>query len=88
MTIAPPPGEMIQEALDNNNLTRKQFIDSTTLNPACVDGLLASKHEINQEAAIALASFFGTSAKMWLGIQSAYSHYHPHNATTQPCDRC
>ena len=88
MKISVPPGEMIQHVLSNHNIPQEKLIAESGMREACVRGLLASTHEINQDAANKLAAFFNTTPGLWLRIQAQYDRGHPKDALTKPCSEC
>ena len=57
MPIAPPPGDLIQHALENNGVTAEDLIAATGINHDCLASIFAVEHGITEDTAIKLSDF-------------------------------
>jgi HTH-type transcriptional regulator/antitoxin HigA len=67
-----PPGESIQEELNARGWTQRQLAKKMRRPIQAVNEIIRGKRQITAETALGLASAFGTSAEMWLGLESRY----------------
>jgi HTH-type transcriptional regulator/antitoxin HigA len=67
-----PPGESIQEELAARGWTQRQLAQKMRRPVQAVNEVIRGKRQITAETALELASAFGTSAEMWLGLESRY----------------
>lgn len=66
------PGEIIQRELDAREWTQDDLAEAMGCTRENVNGLLQARGAINTEIAQELATAFGTSAELWLNLQSSY----------------
>lgn len=66
------PGEFIREEIEARGWTQKEFAKILGRPAQTVDEIINGKKEITPAMAIALGKAFGTSADLWLNMQSAY----------------
>jgi len=67
-----PPGEFIREELDARGWTQKEFADILGRPAQTVNQIIMGKKEITPDTAVALAEALGTSAELWLNLESTY----------------
>jgi addiction module HigA family antidote len=71
------PGKILQkEFLDPIGLTQTALAKHLGWSQAKVNKIIAEKRGISTETALSLADIFGTSAEMWLNLQSNYDLWH------------
>jgi len=67
------PGEiLLEEFLDPMGLTQAAFAAQLGWTRARLNELIKGKRGITAEAALDLAEALGTSAKLWMNLQSTY----------------
>lgn len=67
-----PPGEFLEDELNERGWTQKEFADLTGLPPRLVSEIIAGKRGITPEAAIRFSAALGTSAQFWMNLDTAY----------------
>ncbi len=67
-----PPGEHIKEELKERNWTQKDFADILGVSEKTVSKIINAKQTITSEIANLIAKAFGTSAELWLNLESHY----------------
>ena len=67
------PGEMLNEDLGEMGLTPETFADNLAIPVEKMKAVLSCKRDIDAELALRLSRYFGTSAKIWMDLQSLYS---------------
>ena len=67
MANHPRPGDIIQESLDELNVSLREFAR------AMASRLLTGKAALTPEMAIKLSVVIGSSPQMWLNLQNAWS---------------
>ncbi len=67
-----PPGEFIKEELDARGWTQTDFAAVLGRPLQAVNEILNGKRGITPDTAKAIGNAFGTSAEMWLNLESAY----------------
>jgi HTH-type transcriptional regulator / antitoxin HigA len=67
-----PPGEFIREELEARAWTQEQLADVLGRPLQSVNQIINGKKEITPETALALGEALGTSAELWLNLESAY----------------
>lgn len=70
-----PPGVSIQEELDARGWTQRQLAEKMQRPIQAVNEIIKGRRQITAETALSLADAFGTSAEMWLGLESRYRLY-------------
>lgn len=73
MKNPPHPGAIIQEALDELNVSLREFAKAMDIAPSTASRLLTEKAALTPEMAVKLAVVIGSSAEVWLKLQTAYS---------------
>src|SRR5947207_3417571 len=67
------PGEILQEEfLEPLGLTAYQLAKAIGVEQTRVSAILHRKRGITADTALRLSRFFGTSAQMWMNLQSRY----------------
>ena len=66
------PGEVLQTVLDDAGLNAHQTALSLRIPANRLTAILSRKRSITADTAMRLASFFGTSAEMWVNLQARY----------------
>ena len=67
-----PPGEYIRDELDARNWTQEDLAEIIGRPTKTVSQILTGQKAITARTAQELAAAFGTSAELWLNLQSAY----------------
>ena len=71
MANHPRPGDIIQESLDELNVSLREF--ARAMEPSTASRLLTGKAALTPEMAIKLSVVIGSSPQMWLNLQNAWS---------------
>jgi len=66
------PREHLQEFLTDFGLTKNQFAKALHVPPNRITAIINGTRGITAETAMRLARYFGTSAQMWMNLQSHY----------------
>ena len=67
------PGEiLLEEFLKPLNLTAYRLSKDTEIPQTRISQILKGKRRITADTALRLASYFGTTAKFWLGLQDDF----------------
>jgi HTH-type transcriptional regulator/antitoxin HigA len=66
------PGEYIQEELEERGWTQLDLAEIMGRPPQAINEIIKGKKAITPETAVGLAGAFGTSAHLWLNLESAY----------------
>ncbi len=67
------PGEILEiEFLKPLKLSQNELARQIGVPPRRINEIVHGKRSITADTAIRLSKFFGTSAKLWLGLQSEY----------------
>jgi HTH-type transcriptional regulator/antitoxin HigA len=67
-----PPGEFIREELEARNWSPSSLAERLGWAPRLVSELMSGERALTPELADGLARAFGTSAKLWLSLESTY----------------
>lgn len=67
-----PPGEFIREELEAREWTQEVLAEVIGRSPRLVSEVMSGKRAITPETARALGDAFGTSAQLWMNLESAY----------------
>ncbi len=67
-----PPGEFIKEELEARNWSQIDLADIIGRQPNVVNEIIMGKRSITPETAKALGEAFGTSAQLWMNLESSY----------------
>lgn len=75
MRMANPasPGEIIEEALEELQVSLREFARAMDIAPSTASRLLAGKTAVTPEMAIKLSVVIGSSPELWLNLQQAWS---------------
>ncbi|RPH28809.1 addiction module antidote protein, HigA family [Buttiauxella warmboldiae] len=73
MKNPPHPGAIIQEALDELNVSLREFAKAMDIAPSTASRLLTEKAALTPEMAVKLAIVIGSSASVWMKLQNAHS---------------
>jgi len=84
-----PPGEYLRDELEERGWTVTEFASIIGLPVQAVSEILNAKKSITPDTALSLSEALGTSAELWLNLQTAY-HLHQRRSTanrreTSPC---
>lgn len=66
------PGEFLREELEERGWTQVEFAEIIDRSPAVVNEIIMGKRGITPETAKALAASLGTSAELWMNLESIY----------------
>lgn len=69
---AVPPGEILKEELEARGWTQVEFAEILGVSPRLVSEIISAKRMITPATAKAIGAAFGTSAQVWLNLESAY----------------
>jgi antitoxin HigA-1 len=72
MAVAIHPGEHLVEELRALNMSASELARRIKVPTNRVTGILNGRRAITGDTALRLAHFFGTSAELWLNLQSLY----------------
>ena len=67
-----PPGEFIRDELEERGWSQIDFANIIGRPPRLVNEVISGKRRVTPETALALGEAFGTSAQLWLNLESAY----------------
>jgi HTH-type transcriptional regulator/antitoxin HigA len=67
-----PPGEYLRDELEERGWTEKEFAEILGRPVQAVSEILNGRKQIVTETALALSEALGTSAELWVNLQSAY----------------
>lgn len=68
-----PSGDIIQEALEELNVSLREFARAMEIAPSTASRLLTGKAALTPEMAIKLSVVIGSSPEMWLNLQNTES---------------
>ncbi len=66
------PGEMLRDELAERGISLNRLARDTRIPLSRVSLIANGKRAITAETAMRLACYFGTSAQMWMNLQTAY----------------
>jgi addiction module HigA family antidote len=66
------PGELLHDELEAAGLSAAEFARRARLPETRIAEILACRQPITADAAYGLATVFGTSAELWLNLQTTY----------------
>lgn len=66
------PGEILADELEEIGLSAKRLADVLEVPPNRLYQILAGRRNITADTALRLAQYLGTSADLWMNLQSAY----------------
>ncbi|HJY24589.1 MAG TPA: HigA family addiction module antitoxin [Actinomycetes bacterium] len=67
-----PPGEFLRDELEEREWTVTEFAEILGRPVQAISEILNNKKEITTETAVAIGDALGTSAELWLNLQTAY----------------
>jgi HTH-type transcriptional regulator/antitoxin HigA len=67
-----PPGDFIREELEARGWLQADLAEILGIQPSVVSALVQGKKAVTPEIAKALAAAFGTSAQLWMNLESTY----------------
>ncbi|MCZ2156419.1 MAG: HigA family addiction module antidote protein [Bryobacterales bacterium] len=72
--LLPPihPGEMLRDELEARGLSMNQLARGLCVPMNRISAIVNGKRAITADTALRLARFFGTSAQMWMNLQTDY----------------
>ena len=71
--IAPvPPGEHLQEFLEEYHLTRERLAQDIHIPLQQIDGIIQGHQTVTADLALRLSRYFGTTAQFWMNLQAGY----------------
>lgn len=70
------PGEILRDELDARGWSEVEFAEILGRPTQAISEILNGKKEITPETAVAFGDALGTSAELWLNLQSAYRVHH------------
>ncbi len=67
------PGEiLLEEFLKPMNISQYRFARDINVDPRRINEIVHGKRSISADTALRLGRYFGTSARLWLNLQSHY----------------
>jgi addiction module HigA family antidote len=66
------PGEILRDEMQELNMTINGLARALRVPVSRVDEIVKGKRAVTAETALRLARFFGSSAQLWMNLQSAY----------------
>jgi len=66
------PGEVLQDLLAESELTVNALATALRVPANRIGGIIKGQRGITADTALRLARYFGTSAQMWVNLQSKY----------------
>lgn len=70
--IAIHPGEILKETLEERGMTQKVLAEKIGRPVQLINGIINGHKSITADTALDLAEAFGTSAELWLNLESFY----------------
>lgn len=70
--IAIPPGYTIEEQLNENQLTQKEFAKLMELSENSVNALISGQMLLSTDIATKLEKVLGMTAQFWLNLETIY----------------
>ncbi len=66
------PGELLRDELDELGISLNRLARDTRIPLSRVSLIMNGRRSITADTAMRLAQYFGTSAQMWMNLQTAY----------------
>ena len=66
------PGEILLEEMEERKVTINSLARALRVPVSRIDEIVKSRRAITAETALRLARYFGTSAQLWLNLQTGY----------------
>ena len=70
-----PPGEYLRDELDERGWTVAQFAEMIGQPVQALSAILNAKTEITTETAASISKALGTSAELWLNLETTYRQH-------------
>src|SRR5882724_3238703 len=67
-----PPGEFLKEELEARNWSQTQFAEIIGRPVRLINEIIAAKKSITPETAVQLGASLGTSADLWMNLETQY----------------
>ena len=83
-----PPGEFLQDFMDELELTPQEVAAKSRLPMSCVTGILEGEHAISKREAKRLRRVVGMSIQFWLNAQDRYDEKHGAHTMSRECADC
>jgi HTH-type transcriptional regulator/antitoxin HigA len=87
MAQAFPPGEFIREELEARGWTQGDLAKIMNRQDSVVSSIINGKRAISSQIASELASAFGTSAELWMNLETSYKLSQGHSQATDPVSK-
>ncbi len=68
----PHPGAIVKESMESLELSINGFAKALKVSPSTVQRLVNGKSSVSPEMALRLEAVIGSTASMWLRLQSSY----------------
>lgn len=66
------PGEILLEEMEERKVTINSLARALRVPVSRIDEIVKSRRAVTAETALRLARYFGTSAQLWLNLQTGY----------------
>lgn len=66
------PGEVLADELSTINVTASKLARAIDVPQSRMTGIIKGHRRVSADTALRLAQYFGTSARFWLNLQTAY----------------
>ena len=66
------PGEIVGQELEYLGVSVGDLADALSVPVGRVAGILGEREGVNEEIALGLSGYFGTTARFWLNLQATY----------------
>jgi len=70
-----PPGELLKDEIDERGWTQEEFARIIGKAPGLVSDIVNAKREITPEIAIRIGAALGTTAQLWVNLDTSYRLY-------------
>ena len=67
-----PPGEFLRDEMEARGWTQTEFAEMIRRPPRLVNEIIAGKRAISPETARDFSEAFGTSAQLWMNLETAW----------------
>ncbi len=82
-----PPGEYLRDEIESRGWTQVDFAKILNRPAVVVNQIISGKRSITPDTAKALSAALGTSAEMWLNLESAYQLWKAKTPSTEDVSR-
>jgi addiction module HigA family antidote len=66
------PGEFLREDMESLGLSARALADAIAVPHNRIAAILRGERAVTADTALRLAAYFGTSAKVWMNLQTAF----------------